>query len=255
MNTVLQSTQLNKTYNLDPTNRHHVLYDVNLEIRRGDFVAVMGPSGSGKSTLLYNLSGMDRATSGSVVFKNYVLNELSERQLARIRLCEMGFVFQHIHLLKNLSILDNVLLSGLLSKRLSRRATHDRARALMERTGIADLADRTITQASGGQLQRVGICRALINDPDIIFGDEPTGALNSKASGEIMDLLAEVNRGGTTVLLVTHDVRVAARANRVLLMKDGYLVSEKELGTAPDDAPGRLDREEALANWLLEMEV
>jgi putative ABC transport system ATP-binding protein len=127
---------------------------------------------------------------------------------------------------------------------------------LMERTGIAGLAGNSITQASGGQLQRVGICRALINDPEIVFGDEPTGALNSRASEEIMDLFAEVNAGGTTVLLVTHDVRVAARTDRVLLMMDGRLAAEKRLGRAPRPVPAEelKSREEVLSQWLMEME-
>lgn len=226
MKPLLESQNLNKSYRIDADNHLQVLHDVDLQIQRGEFVSVMGPSGSGKSTLLYNLCGMDRMTSGEVVFGDRSLAKMSEKQLAELRLNEMGFVFQQIHLLQNLSILDNVILSGYLSKRRSRSAINARAQKLMERTGITELADRTTTQASGGQLQRVGICRALINDPEIIFGDEPTGALNSRASEEIMDLLTEVNRSGTTVLLVTHDVRVAARTHRVLLMKDGRLVAE-----------------------------
>ena len=255
MTTLLTSTNLNKTYHIDKNNSHQVLHDVNVHIQPGEFVAVMGPSGSGKSTLLYNLCGMDRMTSGSVTFKKHRLENLSEKELARIRLDEMGFVFQQIHLLKNLSVLDNVLISGFLSKKRPRGESVRRAKSLLHRTGIAELADRSITQASGGQLQRVGICRALINEPEIIFGDEPTGALNSQATGEIMDLLTEINRAGTTILLVTHDVRVAARCRRVLLMKDGRLVSEQRIGEAPQDAAAFIAREEALAAWLFEMGV
>jgi len=214
----------------------------------------MGPSGSGKSTLLYNICGMDRMTSGEVTFNGRELAGLSEPELATLRLTEMGFIFQQIHLLRNLSIFDNIVLSGYLANGRDRSEVNATARELMQRTGIEELADNAITQASGGQLQRVGICRALINNPEIIFGDEPTGALNSRASAEIMDLLEEVNRAGTTVMLVTHDVRVAARTHRVLLMKDGNVVSEKALGAMSD--PGAITaREEELSAWLLEMGV
>lgn len=255
MNTLLQTVNLHKTFHLDTHNHHEVLRDINLKIERGEFISVMGPSGSGKSTLLYNVCGMDTMTSGHVDFNGRPLEDMSETQLARLRLNEMGFVFQHIHLLENLSILDNIVISGYLSKKRSRSEVVRRATELMERTGIADLGARSITQASGGQLQRVGICRALINDPDIIFGDEPTGALNSASSTEILDLLTEINRSGTTILLVTHDVRVAARTHRVLLMKDGALVSERQIGEAPDDPAELVRREELLATWLLEMGV
>jgi putative ABC transport system ATP-binding protein len=252
MKTLLKSNDLNKTFHIDGQNHQQVLHNINVDIEPGEFVAVMGPSGSGKSTLLYNLCGMDRMTSGSVIFRDLQLESMSEGDLARLRRTDMGFVFQQIHLLKNLSILDNILLPGFLGDRRPRKEITLRARDLMERTGIADLADRSITQASGGQLQRVGICRALINSPHIIFGDEPTGALNSRASGEIMDLLSEINRAGTTVLLVTHDVRVAARTHRILLMKDGHLVSQRRPGAPPRGEDALLQREEELAAWLLE---
>jgi len=255
MNTLLETKDLNKSYRIDRDHEQQVLFDVNLHIASGEFVSVMGPSGSGKSTLLYALCGMDRITSGGVRFKERSLPDLSEAELARIRLNEMGFVFQEIHLLRNLSIRDNVVLSGYLSKQRPRKAVDRRAEELLERTGIASLADRSITQASGGQLQRVGVCRALINEPDIVFGDEPTGALNSTASAEIMELLTEINRAGTTVLLVTHDVRVAARTHRVLLMKDGRLVSEQHLGPTVDGMAETDLREATLARWLQDHHV
>lgn len=255
MNTLLQTVNLHKTFHLDTHNDYQVLKDVNLRIARGDFVSIMGPSGSGKSTLLYNMCGMDTMTSGTVHFNGTGLQELSERQLARLRLHEMGFVFQQIHLLENLSILDNIVIPGFLSKRRSRKEVVQRATELMERTGIEELGTRSITQASGGQLQRVGICRALINEPEIVFGDEPTGALNSQSSTEILDLLTEINSAGTTILLVTHDVRVAARTHRVLLMKDGELVSERHIGAVPDDQDALVHREEELSSWLLDMGV
>ncbi|MBD3307707.1 ATP-binding cassette domain-containing protein [candidate division KSB3 bacterium] len=252
MDILLESQQLHKRYVLGKHNEHHVLKDVDLQIERGEFVSVMGPSGSGKSTLLYNISGMDRMTSGKVIFNGLELSTLSEEALSRVRLNNMGFIFQHIHLLKNLSVFDNIILTAYLAKNASRSAINQRAVDLMDKTGIAAIADHDITQASGGQLQRVGICRALINAPDIIFGDEPTGALNSKSSAEIMALLADINQAGTTILLVTHDVKVAAKTERVLFMIDGKIVAENRLGTYDGDHDGIKSREERLTTWLVE---
>lgn len=253
MNYILESKELNKSFTISRSNRNHVLKDVNLKVNKGEFVSVMGPSGSGKSTLLYNISGMDRMTSGEVTFNGKNLSSLSEKELSNIRLKNMGFIFQHIHLLKNLSIFDNIILTAYLAKEKSRKEVNKKAEELLQKTGIAELAPNDITMASGGQLQRVGICRALINDPEIIFGDEPTGALNSKASGEIMDLLADINNSGTTIFLVTHDIRVAARTERVLFMLDGKISAEKVLGKCPADDTEVKSREETLTQWLAQM--
>lgn len=230
MNTILDVKQLTKTYQMGKNNSQTVLSDVSLSIPKGEFISVMGPSGSGKSTLLYAVSGMDKATSGTVNFCGTDLSSQSEDGLAKIRLQKMGFIFQQSNLLKNLNIFDNILLSAYLSKGETRQEIKQRGEKLMEQTGISDLADHNITQASGGQLQRAAICRALINQPEILFGDEPTGALNSKTSSEVMDILAEINQTGTTILLVTHDAKVAARTQRVLFMCDGKIVSELRLG-------------------------
>lgn len=230
MNTILDVKQLTKIYQMEKNNRQTVLNDVSLSIAKGEFISIMGPSGSGKSTLLYAVSGMDRATSGTVRFCGTDFSSLTEDGLAKIRLQKMGFVFQQSNLLKNLNLLDNILLSAYLSKRETKREIRQRGEQLMKQTGISELADHAITQASGGQLQRAAICRALINQPEILFGDEPTGALNSKTSSEVMDILTEINQTGTTILLVTHDAKVAARTERVLFMCDGKIVSEMQLG-------------------------
>jgi putative ABC transport system ATP-binding protein len=250
---ILEATDLNKTYQVSNNNNHNILKNVNLQIKEGEFISVMGPSGSGKSTLLYNISGMDRLTSGSVNFNGQEISSLSEEALSKLRLNKMGFIFQQIHLLKNLNIFDNIILSAYLAKNNSRKMINQKAQELMETAGIADLANRDVTQASGGQLQRVAICRALINNPLIIFGDEPTGALNSKSACEIMDLLAGINQSGTTILLVTHDVKVAAKTERVLFMLDGNIVAEQVLGKYVQENNDVKAREEKLSGWLLGM--
>jgi putative ABC transport system ATP-binding protein len=225
------------------------LRDVDISIGKGEFVSVMGPSGSGKSTLLYNISGMDKATSGNIQFCGEELTAMSEEKLAAVRLDKMGFVFQQSNLLKNLNILDNIVFSAFSSGKESRVEIVKRAEKLMEQTGISQLADNDITQASGGQLQRAAICRALINNPSIVFGDEPTGALNSKATGEVMEILANINNAGTTVMLVTHDARVAARTERVLFMTDGVITGEKQLGKYKKGDDMKV-REDELNTWL-----
>jgi putative ABC transport system ATP-binding protein len=233
--------------------RRNVLDGVSVEIKAGEFVSVMGPSGSGKTTLMFALSGMDGVDSGKVAFDGNDLSTLREHELADIRRTQMGFVFQQPTLLRNLNILDNIIFPSMRDHRRKAAQIADKARALMGKVGIAELEKRGITQASGGQLQRVGICRALMSDPRIIFGDEPTGALNSKSSGEIMRLLAEIHRGGTTILLVTHDVEVAARSERVIFLFDGKVAGEYLAGTYDESGDGLKVREERLASWLAEM--
>lgn len=205
------------------------LNSVNAKIKRGEFVAVMGPSGSGKSTLLYALSGMDSITSGSVKFGDIELSELCENELADVRRTKMGFIFQQPTMLKNLNLLDNIILPAARDSKNATAKLTKKAKILMKKTGIDGLENRDTTEVSGGQLQRAGICRALINDPEILFADEPTGALNSKSSDEIMVLLSDINKEGTAILLVTHDAKVAARADRVLFTKDGNIVCDLPL--------------------------
>jgi putative ABC transport system ATP-binding protein len=241
---VLDARGLTKTFD-----GQTVLRGVDLQVHDGEFVAVMGPSGSGKSTLLYNISGMDTMTAGEVRFAGEELGSLSQKELARLRLTTMGFIFQHVYLLKNLCLLDNVVLPAYLAGLAPREELNERALALMERVGVAELADRDVSEASGGQLQRIGICRALINEPRILLGDEPTGALDSTAAAEIMDILGELNGEGTTIMVVTHDPKVAARTSRVLYLVDGRIVGDRQqgryLGTDLDQ------RHQELTEWLL----
>ncbi len=251
MSTVhLTATGIHKTFG-EADAETTALRGIDLDIERGDFVAIMGPSGSGKSTLLYCLSGMDPVTQGTVTLHDggsdaVEITALRQRDLAELRLTRMGFVFQQVHLLRNLTILDNVVLPGFTASPDERGAVVDRARELLDLVGIGELADREITQASGGQLQRAAIARALINSPDLVFGDEPTGALNAAMAAEIMDLLTQVNREGRTVVLVTHDANVAARANRVVVLRDGVIDGDLRR----DDSQTDDQWAESLAGWL-----
>lgn len=252
MKKIIVSENLVKSFGQGDEKRN-VLDGVSVEINEGEFVAIMGPSGSGKSTLLFALSGMDSVDSGKVIFEGADLAQLSDNQLADIRRTKMGFVFQQPTLLRNLNILDNIILPSMRNGSKNGVQVTEKAKVLMEKTDIAGLEIRDITQASGGQLQRVGICRALMSDPKIIFGDEPTGALNSTSANEIMALLAEIHRSGTTILLVTHDVRVAAKTERVLFIFDGKIAGEYRPGVYDATRDDLKTREESLTNWLAEM--
>ncbi|MWV47104.1 ATP-binding cassette domain-containing protein [Paenibacillus sp. HJL G12] len=223
--------------------RRNVLDGVSMEINEGEFVAVMGPSGSGKSTLMFALSGTDSVDSGKVVFNGKNLSTMGENELSDLRRTTMGFVFQQPTMLSHLNILDNIILPAMRDNRKNVAKISEKARLLMQRVGIADLEKRDITQVSGGQLQRAGICRALINSPRMIFGDEPTGALNSQSAQEIMDILSEINAEGTAVMLVTHDAKVAARTERIMFMQDGIIVSELKLPKFEGlDMDGRVEK-------------
>lgn len=249
MATALQTKDLCKTYIVNKR-QNNVLKNIDLTVEEGEMVAVMGPSGSGKSTLLYAVSGMDRITAGSVSFFGRELAGMRPRELADTRLEEMGFIFQQMYMLKNLTVLDNIILPACQSKRerSPRREIVARGEGLMRKLGIVETADSDISEVSGGQLQRACICRSLINRPKMIFADEPTGALNRAASDGVMEKLEEINREGTTLLLVTHDVKVASRCGRVVYLVDGNIKGEY---TFEESLPRA--RERALSNWLIEM--
>lgn len=252
MKNILEVKNLCKTYIVNKR-QNNVLKNVNLHVAEGEMVAVMGPSGSGKSTLLYAVSGMDSITAGEVDFCGKNLTELNQKELAGLRLDEMGFIFQQMYMLKNLSVLDNILLPACQSDKIkeTRRETTERGHALMRKLDIIDIADNDINEVSGGQLQRACICRSMINQPKMIFADEPTGALNRSSSDEVMEELAMLNRDGTTIMLVTHDVKVAAKCSRVLYIVDGNIKGEYNLEQY--DGSHLRERERALNGWLMEM--
>lgn len=206
--------------------RSTILEDIDLTVPEGEFLAVMGPSGCGKSTLLHTLSGLEAPTAGSVLWAGEDHSSLTQRARSRHRLLEIGIVFQQFHLLRTLSLLDNVLLPGLLAHSEPRDVLRERARQLMTQLGVQELAERGVGEASGGQLQRVALARALINRPRLLVADEPTGALDSAAGEEVMDALTEISARGTTIVLVTHDLEVARRADRIVTMADGRISGE-----------------------------
>lgn len=248
---ILEVKDLCKTYIVNKR-QNNVLKNVNFTIGEGEMVAVMGPSGSGKSTLLYAVSGMDSLTAGEVNFCGKNIAGMSERELADLRLDEMGFIFQQMYMLKNLTILDNIILPATQSKkqREPRRETARRGQDFMRRLGIIDIADNDINEVSGGQLQRACICRSMMNNPKMIFADEPTGALNRTSSDEVMEELVKLNSEGTTIMLVTHDVKVAAKCTRVMYIVDGNIKGEYDLSGCSTQIR---ERERALNNWLLEL--
>lgn len=228
-----------------------ILKDIDFHIGKGEFTAIMGQSGCGKSTLLYCVSGMDQPTAGEVYFEERKLSAFSEREMERLRLERMGFIFQKANFLKNLSIEDNIVFPAFQAGSKSRGEIVKEAETLMGQMGIRQIADHDIRKVSGGQLQRAAICRAMINHPAILLGDEPTGALNSSATKEVMDILNEINSRGTTVLLVTHDAKVAARADRVIYLEDGRVKENLELGRYVKEDMAK--REDSLKIWLEKM--
>ncbi len=250
---ILEVKDLCKTYIVNKR-QNNVLKNVNFTVSEGEMVAIMGPSGSGKSTLLYAVSGMDGITAGESYFCGKNIAKMKEKELASLRLDEMGFIFQQMYMLKNLTVIDNIILPATQSQKLneSRKETVQRAQALMRKLGIIDIADNDINEVSGGQLQRACICRSMINNPKMIFADEPTGALNRTSSDEVMEELTKLNDDGTTIMLVTHDVKVAAKCTRVLYIVDGNIKGEYNLNKYSSHSQIR-ERERALNNWLMEM--
>lgn len=230
----------------------HIISNADLELYEGDFTVVMGASGSGKSTLLYALSGMDRATSGEVMFGGSNIADMNEKSLAKLRSTDFGFVFQQIHLVSNLTLTENVAVSGYLNKKRSSSDVKKRAEQLLEKMNISNIKTHLPAQCSGGEQQRCAIARALINEPKLLFADEPTGALNRRNTTDVLDLLTECNREGQSILMVTHDLRAALRATRILYIEDGKIIGDLEL--PPYKAEDEKSRETQVSAWLASME-
>ncbi len=249
MKHLLEVKDLCKTYVVEKR-QNNVLKNVNFTVEDGEMVGIMGPSGSGKSTLLYSVSGMDRATSGKVILDGKEITKLSERELASVRLNDMGFIFQQMFMMKNLTIMDNILLPAIECDKSSesKKEKIERCESLMRKLGIIEIAGNDINEVSGGQLQRACIARSLMNNPKVLFADEPTGALNRQSSSEVMDEICKLNKEGTTVLMVTHDAKVASRCSRVLYIADGNIQSEYKMPEGLNEK----ERERALKNWLMD---
>ena len=247
---VIEVKDLCKTYVVDKR-QNNVLKNVNFDVEEGEMVAIMGPSASGKSTLLYSVSGMDVPTSGNVIFDGKDLTKISKNELSEVRLDDMGFVFQQMFMMKNLSILDNVILPGMESKKnkRSKKEVEEYGEELMRKLGIIEAADNDINEVSGGQLQRACICRSMINKPKLLFADEPTGALNRSNSDEVMNEFVKINKEGTTILMVTHDVKVASRCTRVLYIEDGNIRGEYDNTKEMSER----EKEKALNSWLIDL--
>lgn len=232
--------------------QNHILNHVSFDLYQGDFTVIMGASGSGKSTLLYSISGMDSITAGEVFYKGKKISGCREKEMARLRAEEFGFVFQQIHLVSNLTLLENITVPGFIDKKKGAKAVKERALQLLEKVNVLHAKDRLPAQVSGGEAQRAAVARAVIAEPGLLFADEPTGALNRKNTEDVLDLMTEMNRVGQSILMVTHDVRAALRADRLLYLEDGKIGGEMKLSPyTPEEAR---NREMQINAWLASME-
>lgn len=250
MSSVLKTEKLCKSFSNGGV-QQHVIKNLDLEIVKGDFTVIMGASGSGKSTLLYALSGMDKPTMGKILFDGKEIQDMSNDQLASFRRGNCGFVFQSIYLLENQTVLDNVLTGALIVQKNSPELVK-KAKELLKKVGInEDLWNKYPNQLSGGEAQRVGIVRAIINNPTILFADEPTGQLNSASGKDVLDIFTEVHKNGQSIVMVTHDLKTALRGTRVLFLRDGNVVGEYRMKNYGED--DMKERRTGLQNFLDEM--
>ena len=247
---ILQTDKLCKSFSNGGT-LQHVIKNLDLEITEGDFTVIMGSSGSGKSTLLYALSGMDKPGMGKVIFDGKEIQGFSNDELAIFRRGNCGFVFQSIYLLENQTVLDNVLTGALIAQKNSKELV-DRAKELLLKTGLKEEDFyKYPNQLSGGEAQRVGIVRAVINNPRILFADEPTGQLNSASGKDVLDIFTEVHKNGQSIVLVTHDIKTALRGTRVLYLRDGGIVGDYRM--CPYGEDDEKERRAGLTEFLDKM--
>lgn len=249
MKEILTAKDLCKTFSNESV-QQHVLKNLNIQIREGDFAVIMGNSGSGKSTLLYALSGMDRPTLGSISYRGEEISKYSNDKLAVFRRKHCGFIFQQNYLNDTMSVLDNIMVCGMLVSK-DRKVLAEKAKELLHQVGISENTfNKFPAQLSGGEQQRVAMVRGIINSPEILFADEPTGALNSQNTEYVLNVLTELNGKGQSIVMVTHDMKSARRGNRVLYLKDGVIMGELELGIYKSNDKERHDR---LRTFLQEM--
>lgn len=225
-----------------------VLENIDMTLYDGDFTVIMGASGAGKSTLLYGLSGMTHIDEGKIQFQDQVITEYNEQQMAILRSHSFGFVFQQANLINNLTLFENVAVAGYVNKHHPSEEVDERTKLLLKRMQIDHAMHRYPSQVSGGEAQRAAIARAMINEPTLLFADEPTGALNRKHSDEVLSILSELHRSGQSILMVTHDVRAAACGNRILYMEDGAILHELDLSLITEHY--QKQKETKVNEWL-----
>lgn len=223
-----------------------ILQHFDVDIYKGDFTVIMGASGAGKSTLLYALSGMNQIDEGEIYYQQKEIANLNEKQMAALRSTEFGFVFQQTHLVSNLTLLENVTVAGYLNPNRTGKETDERAKQLLHSMHVEHAMDRLPSKVSGGEAQRAAIARAMINEPKLLFADEPTGALNRKNSDEVLSILSKLHKKGQSILMVTHDMRSAACGNRILYLEDGKILDELEFS----DMMESKDKEARVNQWL-----
>lgn len=237
---LLRAQNLVKVYNTG-TEEFPATRDINLDIYEGDFTVIMGSSGSGKSTLLYLLSGLEQATKGSIYFRDERIEKFSESTLAKFRSNKIGYVYQSINLIPDLTLFHNIAFPGYISGR-AKSTVRGEAESLMKTMGIDKQKNQFPSQVSGGQQQRAAIARALINSPEVVFADEPTGALSLQQGTIILDILTELNKQGQSIVMVTHDLKAACRADRLILIKDGTVDGILELSKYTADSLAERER-------------
>ncbi|CEP89580.1 ABC transporter [[Clostridium] sordellii] len=228
MKSIIKARGLCKSFILGKT-ANNVLKNINLDIYEGDFTVIMGSSGSGKSTLLYSISTMDNPSAGSLELLGKDITNLNEKEATEIRNKYISFVFQSINLLYDLTIKENITYTGYLNNK-DKKSVNKKAEELIDRLELKEVENKYPSEISGGQQQRVAIARALINTPKVIFGDEPTGALNSSTGKKVLDILTELNNEGQSIVMVTHDLKAASRASRLIYLKDGRIDGDLDLG-------------------------
>ena len=246
MANIITTKKLCKTFSNGGV-QQHVLRNIDLEIREGDFTVIMGASGAGKSTLLYALSGMDKPSLGEIFFDGEEITKMTTDQLALFRRKNCGFVFQQTYLVDSMSIMDNVLSAGLLVNKDKKEVVAKAKKVLTSVDINEELWNKFPSQVSGGEAQRAGIARALVNTPRMVFADEPTGALNSKTGKDVLDALTKFNENGQSIVMVTHDITSARRGSRILYVKDGEIAGELNLGKY---VSGDKDRHMMLRDFL-----
>jgi putative ABC transport system ATP-binding protein len=247
-NTIIKTELLCKSF-ISDGEVNNVIKNLDLEIYEGDFTVIMGSSGSGKSTLLYALSGMDDVTTGKVLLEGADITRLKEKEISKLRKEKLGFVFQGINLIPNLSVYENIL-SPTYKTKSDRKDIEEKINTLLEKMELTSHRKKFPNQMSGGQKQRAAICRALINSPKILFADEPTGALNSSQGQSVLDIFTTINREGQSVVMVTHDLKAALRGNRIIYLKDGRIDGDLKLQEYEEATAS--EREEILYKFLKE---